>query len=142
MTFKDRLLRKASTDEERACEALALPRFSFESDEHALISTERLFQQWHHDDEAQDDLDDRNMEEAARKKEEQDIIARDLHHPLRLPLTSAADHLGRAPRSQQPSELEQQAQMGRHDTRLTLHLHLALFVDDGHSCTTRHWRRV
>jgi hypothetical protein len=101
MNFKDRLLRRVSPDDESAWNPLALSRFSFEDDEHARISTERLFQQWQQDNGTQynTDTDDQIMEETKMKKEKQDIIARMPYHPPRPPLTLATDYLGRPPRS-------------------------------------------
>jgi len=97
MTFTwDRLLRRPSVSEEDTRGSIALPRFTFESDDRPLVSTERLFRQWD-DEETQYDHGYQNVEQTVKK--EQDIIVSD---PLqRIPhtkLTNLADHLGRIKR--------------------------------------------
>lgn len=54
MNFKETLLRRPSVDEGNARNSTTLPKFSFESDERPLVSTERLFRQWQ-DEESQYD---------------------------------------------------------------------------------------
>ena len=73
MHFKDKLLGKQSMDEESARDSIALPRFSFESDDRPLVSTERLFQQWWEQD-TQYDPGNEQHDDDFRK--EQDIIVR------------------------------------------------------------------
>lgn len=48
MTFKDRLMRRPSLNEDNPRDSIVLPRFTFEddSDNRPLVSTERLFRQW------------------------------------------------------------------------------------------------
>jgi len=94
MTFKERLLRRPSVSEEDTRESIALPRFTFESDDRPLVSTARLFRQWD-DDETQYDHGYQNLQHTLKK--EQDIIVstflqRTLHTKL---TTNLADHLGR-----------------------------------------------
>ncbi|KAF2826206.1 MFS multidrug transporter-like protein [Ophiobolus disseminans] len=71
MTFKDRLLGRPSISEETPRESVVLPRFTFESDDRPLVSTERLFRQWQ-DEETQYDSGYQNRDPALRK--EHDII--------------------------------------------------------------------
>jgi hypothetical protein len=70
MNFRDRLLGRSAGDDGSARESLALPRFSFEEDDHPVLSTERLFQQWQQDEEPGYDAVRENMEEGLRKDEE------------------------------------------------------------------------
>lgn len=64
MHLKGRLLRRPSIDERKSSDLQALPRFSFESSSHSVLSTERLFRQWNlHDVETQYGTGDFNMEE-------------------------------------------------------------------------------
>jgi hypothetical protein len=70
MNFKDRLLGRSARDDGSAREPLALPRFSFEEDDHSVLSTERLFQQWQQDEEPGYDAGRENMEEGLRKDDE------------------------------------------------------------------------
>jgi len=73
MNFKSRLLKRPSVDGEVSRDSVALPRFTFESDNRPLVSTERLFQQWQ-DEETQYQPDHMDIDPALRK--EQDIIVR------------------------------------------------------------------
>jgi len=93
MTFKDRLLRRPSVSEEDTRDSIALPRFTFESDDRPLVSTERLFRQWD-DEETQYDPGYQNVQRTLKK--EQDIIVSDSLQPFsHTKLTNLADHLGR-----------------------------------------------
>lgn len=84
MNLKDRLLRRPSIDEESPRDSLALPRFSFESDNRALVSTDRLFRQW--GDQATGYDPGYQIVEGATMIE-QDIIVCTYHRGPRLPLT-------------------------------------------------------
>jgi hypothetical protein len=46
MKFKEILLLRPFANNDGTRDSLALPRFSFESDDHPLVSTDRLFRQW------------------------------------------------------------------------------------------------
>jgi hypothetical protein len=69
--LKAKLLGRTSTDEESARTSMALPSFSFESDDRPLVSTERLFRQYWQE-ETHYDPSYHVVEEALRT--EQDII--------------------------------------------------------------------
>lgn len=73
MNIKSRLLGRFSVEEEAPRESVALPRFTFESDDRPLVSTERLFRQWQ-DEETQYEPEHMGSDPALRK--EQDIIVR------------------------------------------------------------------
>jgi hypothetical protein len=51
MALKDKLLGRRSVEEEEVLDSLSLPRWSFEGNDHSVLSTERLFQQWDQYDE-------------------------------------------------------------------------------------------
>jgi hypothetical protein len=70
MNFKDRLLGRRSDQGSCARESLALPRFSFEGDDHPLVSTDRLFRQWQQDEDSGYEAGHEIMEEGLRKGEE------------------------------------------------------------------------
>lgn len=70
MNFKDRLLGRPSVDDRSARESLALPKFSFEGDDHPLVSTERLFRQWQQEENSGYEAGHEIMEEGLRKGEE------------------------------------------------------------------------
>ncbi|CAN9436679.1 unnamed protein product [Alternaria alternata] len=70
MNFKDRLLGRPSVDERSARESLELPRFSFEGDNHPLVSTERLFRQWQQEENSGYEAGQEIMEEGLRKGDE------------------------------------------------------------------------
>lgn len=44
-----------------------------------------------------------------------------------------SDYLGRTARSWKPTQLVSAAEVGRHHTRFAVHVHLAVFVNDGHT---------
>jgi hypothetical protein len=72
MNFKDRLLGRPSVDDRSARESLELPRFSFEGDNHPLVSTERLFRQWQQEENSGYEAGQEIMEEGLPKGD--DII--------------------------------------------------------------------
>jgi hypothetical protein len=71
MNFMGESIRSTSFDEDRTLDSLALPKFSFESDDRPLVSTERLFRQWQ-DEETQYDSGYSTIERTLNK--EQDLI--------------------------------------------------------------------
>jgi hypothetical protein len=71
MNFMGESIRSTSFDEDRTPDSLALPKFSFESDDRPLVSTERLFRQWQ-DEETQYDSGYQTIERSLNK--EQDLI--------------------------------------------------------------------
>jgi hypothetical protein len=73
MNIKGRLFGRPSVEEETPRESVALPRFTFESDDRPLVSTERTFRHWQ-DEETQYEPDHRGSDPALRK--EQDIVVR------------------------------------------------------------------
>ncbi|CAN9402076.1 unnamed protein product [Alternaria alternata] len=70
MNFKDRLLGRPSVDDRSARESLELPRFSFEGDNHPLVSTERLFRQWQQEENSGYEAGQEIMEEGLPKGDE------------------------------------------------------------------------
>ncbi|OAL01894.1 MFS multidrug transporter-like protein [Phaeosphaeriaceae sp. SRC1lsM3a] len=84
MHLKDKFLRRPSVEEEPSRDSLALPRFSFESDERPLVSTERLFRQWQEEETSYEP--DYGCVERGLRKEEDIIITWDGPHDPRNPL--------------------------------------------------------
>lgn len=70
MNFTERLLGRPSTEETSTRDLLALARFSFESDDHSVLSTDRLFRRWDQGEETQYNAGQQNMEEGTKKDED------------------------------------------------------------------------
>lgn len=87
MHLKDKFLRRPSVEEEPSRDSLALPRFSFESDERPLVSTERLFRQWQEEETSYEP--DYGCVERGLRKEEDIIVC------ARLPQTREANKQSR-----------------------------------------------
>lgn len=89
MHLKDKILSRPEVENDTSRDSLALPKFSFESDERPLVSTERLFRQWQ-EDEAPYDTGYACAERGESKEE--DIIVCAL-----LPPANQADEGSRLP---------------------------------------------
>lgn len=89
MHLKNKLLCTPDIEEDDLRDSLALPKFSFESDERPLVSIERLFRAWQEGEEPYD-TSLGCVEEGLRKEE--DIIVR-----ASLPKTDLADKHCRSP---------------------------------------------
>lgn len=89
MHMKNKLLCRPEVDEDDPRDSVVLPKFSFESDERPLVSTERLFREWQEQGESYNT--GCGCVERGLKKEE-DIIVR-----ASLSQTTLADELSRSP---------------------------------------------
>lgn len=70
MNFENKLLGRSSVEDGSTRDSLALPRFSFESDNHSVLNTKRLYRQWQRGEESDYECNHEDMEENLSKEDE------------------------------------------------------------------------